>query len=271
MLNKLVLALAGAGLMHSLTACAEPKSEAKDATPAKPAVTTPAPGDVAAVQAFLEAKLEGLKIASISVSEYPALLEIMADGRIFYASLDGKYLLVEGVMLRVGDDIANVTQERMAEIDKAMAPQRAKDIEALGEDSMIVFKAAKEKHKVTVFTDVDCGYCRKLHSQMAQYNDAGITIRYTAFPRGGIPSESYDKLSAVWCADDRKAAMNLAKGGGKVPGKQCQSPIEKHYALVRKLNLSGTPALILADGTLMPGYVPPAELSAVLDKKQAGR
>ncbi|MBI2380844.1 MAG: thioredoxin fold domain-containing protein [Gammaproteobacteria bacterium] len=268
-----VLALSGAGLLFGLTACAQEGDKAPVAPPAtltQTAVAAPA-GDIAAARKYLETHLQGLSISHIAPSEYPGLLEVHADGRMMYASPDGRYLLLEGQMLRIGTEIANLTQQSMEARSAAMAPERAKDIQALGEDSMIVFKATNEKHKVTVFTDVDCGYCRKLHSQIADYNAAGITIRYVAYPRGGIPSPSFDKLVSVWCADDRKQSMDSAKHGGAVAAKSCPSPVEKHFALARKFDLHGTPALVLEDGKLLPGYVAPGELSAVLDKKQAAR
>ena len=270
MLKPLVMALASAGLMFGLAACAE----GGDATPAKKteaAVTAvPVAGDLDGLKKTLESKLPGLKVSSIRVSEYPALVEVVADGDVLYASPDGKFVF-NGAMFSLSNGIVNLSEQRLDEIAAEMAPQLVKDIEALGEASMIVFKAANEKHKVTVFTDVDCGYCRKLHSQIAKYNELGITVRYLAYPRGGIPSESYTKLQSVWCADDRKAAMTVAKQGGSPTAKSCKDPVEQHFGLARKFNLSGTPAIVMADGTLVAGYVPPEDLAANLDKKQASR
>lgn len=272
MLKQLVVALASAGMMFGLVACAEGGDAAPAKKPASAQVVVKPDGtpDLDALKKHLEERLPGLQVAAIRESEYPGLIEIIADGRVLYASPDGHYV-INGAMFDLERGVANLTDERLAELDKAMAPERLKDIEALGESSMIVFKAANEKHKVTVFTDIDCGYCRKLHSQIDDYNKLGITIRYIAFPRAGIPSESYDKLVSVWCAKDPKAALTEAKHGGPVPMRTCDNPIKKHFALVEKFNLHGTPAIVLEDGTLVPGYVPPQDLAKELDNLHASR
>lgn len=271
MFKPLIVALASAGLMFAAAAQADntlvDKAKA-GAVPVSKSATPAAAGDLNALKKLLESRLEGLVIGSIRQSEVPGLVEIAADGRLLYASRDGQYL-INGTLFDLQNNVENLTEKRLSQLEIELAPQRAKDIEALGEKSMIVYKAKAEKHKVTVFTDVDCGYCRKLHAQMADYNNLGITIRYAAFPRAGIPSESYDKLQSVWCAANPQQAMTEAKHDGNVPKKTCDNPIQKHFAMVRKLGLSGTPALILENGTVLAGYVPPTELNELLEKKTA--
>ena len=144
----------------------------------------------------------------------------------------------------------------------------AEAIDDLGEDSMIVFAPKKVNHTVTVFTDIDCGYCRRLHTDMAGYNDKGIRIRYLFYPRAGIGSESYNKAVSVWCADDRKQAMTQAKAGQPVAPKTCENPVDEHYALGQAMRLQGTPALILESGETVPGYVPPDKLRQALDQRR---
>jgi len=120
-----------------------------------------------------------------------------------------------------------------------------------------------------VFTDIDCGYCRKLHADMDKYNAQGIRVRYLFYPRAGLRSESYRKAVSVWCADDRKAAMTAAKTGRPLPARSCVNPVADQYNLGRQLGVRGTPALVLEDGEIIPGYVPPDKLRTMLDDRQA--
>jgi thiol:disulfide interchange protein DsbC len=117
-----------------------------------------------------------------------------------------------------------------------------------------------------VFTDIDCGYCRKLHAQMEEYNANGIAINYMAFPRAGIGSRSYEKAVSVWCADDQQAAMTLAKAGSDPDPKQCDNPIAEQYQLGLSMGVSGTPNMMTQSGQLIPGYVPPEQLRERLEK-----
>jgi thiol:disulfide interchange protein DsbC len=131
---------------------------------------------------------------------------------------------------------------------------------AIPESSMIVYKAENEKHVLSVFTDIDCVYCRKLHQEMAQMNELGITVRYLAFPRAGLNSPSYDKAVSVWCAGDRNAAMDSAKGSGQIEAIKCDAPVAMHMQVARQLGVNSTPSLVLEDGRLQPGYAPPKQL-----------
>jgi thiol:disulfide interchange protein DsbC len=134
----------------------------------------------------------------------------------------------------------------------------------MDESQMIVFPAKNEKHKVTVFTDIDCPYCVKLHRDMKDYNSEGITMRYMAYPRAGIGSNSYKKIVNVWCSDDKAKAMTDAKEGNKIANKSCDNPVAQQYQLGQALGVQGTPAIFLEDGTSLPGYVPPKRLAEVL-------
>jgi thiol:disulfide interchange protein DsbC len=132
-----------------------------------------------------------------------------------------------------------------------------------------VFPAAVQKHKVTVFTDIDCGYCRKLHSEIAQYNKAGITVEYLFFPRAGINSESFDKAVAVWCAPDRNKALTDAKAERPVAPRTCANPIAAEYEIGQNIGVDGTPAVYLEDGTQIGGYSPPADMLKRIEEHKA--
>ena len=202
--------------------------------------------------------VKSLKREQIHPTPIPGLYEVMLGARVFYVSADGRYL-VSGKMtdLWTGEDLteAKVNQARKAALD------------ALDEARMIVFGPKEARHTITVFTDIDCGYCRKLHSQIAGYNKEGIRVRYLFYPRAGVDSESARKAEAVWCADDRKKAMTDAKRGKRVPYRQCDNPVRADYELGQAMGVSGTPALVLENGELVPGYIPPKRLARILDEK----
>lgn len=213
----------------------------------------------------LELKLPGIVVDKVLPSPVTGLYEVQASGELLYVSQDGRFLF-NGAVFDISSQIANLTQMRKEEIANELAPVRKADISKIPESDMVIFKSPSETHTVTVFTDVDCGYCRKLHSQIDDYLAAGITVRYLAFPRAGLESASAKKLASIWCAKDRQTAMTDAKVKGKFDlSRQCDAPIEEHFALVRKFHLQGTPAIILEEGELVAGYLPPDMLKMRLD------
>ena len=133
----------------------------------------------------------------------------------------------------------------------------------------IVFAAANPKHTITVFTDIECGYCRKMHQDIPELNRQGITVEYLAFPRMGLGSQDYTDMISVWCAADRRQALTSAKQGKPVTPKNCTNPVAMQYTLGQQVGVSGTPAVFAADGTQLGGYVPPAQLVQALER--AGR
>lgn len=206
--------------------------------------------------AKLQAALGGQHPDSVAPTSISGLYEVVVGGQILYLSGDGRFVL-QGDVIDLGSR-DNLTENRRGEL-------RGKAIAALNEKDMVVFAPeGAVKHTVTIFTDIDCGYCRKMHSQIAAYNKEGIKIRYLMFPREGIGSESYNKAVAVWCADDRPAALTLAKRGETVPGKTCENPVQAQFELGQKLGVRGTPSMILESGEMLPGYVPPTQLAELL-------
>ena len=200
-----------------------------------------------------------LNTEAVSIKKTPirGLYEVTVPPRVFYISADGRYVLAGDLIdLQKG---VNLTEQQR---DKA----RVASIENVGEVNMVVFAPEKVKHTITVFTDIDCGYCRKLHNEMASYNKLGIKVRYLAYPRAGVGSESYKKAVSVWCADDKRQAMTDAKNGKDVPEKNCENPVASQMALGRNLGVNGTPAIVLANGQLYPGYAPADRLIKVLEQ-----
>ncbi|MEI6858624.1 MAG: bifunctional protein-disulfide isomerase/oxidoreductase DsbC [Shewanella sp.] len=197
-----------------------------------------------------------VKVHSLNQSPIPGLYEALTDRGVLYISKDGSKLL-HGSLYDLDNGMKNLTEA-------AMAGPRIEMMKPL-EDKMLVYKAKNEKHVVTIFTDISCGYCRKLHGQMAEYNDLGITIRYLAFPRRGIPSANADEMEAVWCADDPLEAMTQAKEGNSIKSKQCDAKIAEQYQLGQSFGINGTPAMILEDGSMIPGYQQPKDLLRALE------
>jgi len=206
----------------------------------------------------LQGLLESLERKDISPSPVPGLYEVVLGARLYYVSADGRYL-ISGRMIDLQDG-RDLTEAKVSRVRKRM-------VDAVGEENMIVFGPADARYTVTVFTDIDCGYCRKLHSQMDGYNELGIRIRYLFYPRAGMESESARKAVAVWCAADRKKALSDAKQGIPVPYRDCENPVARHFMLGDLVGVTGTPALVLENGELLPGYLPPARLRRILDEK----
>jgi thiol:disulfide interchange protein DsbC len=218
--------------------------------------------DIMQVKKALESVAPGAKADSITATSLPGLYEVMVGTEIVYISKDGRYMLQ-------GDLVDLQTQKNLTEAKRGTG--RLKLVNAVSESAMIVFSPKKQqvKHTITVFTDVDCSYCRKMHSEMAEINRLGIKVRYLMFPRTGKNSPSYDKAVSVFCAKDRNAALTRAKATGNIEKKTCVNPVDQHMALVERLGLTGTPTLMMEDGRLLPGYMPAQRLSALLDEPQS--
>ena len=221
-----------------------------------------AAGDVPPeLSARLEVLAPGMSPDRIAESALPGMYEVRFGAIIVYLSDDGRYMLRGNLIdLDAGRNLTEAARQTV----------RAEMVGELGEANMIVFAPDMPKHTITVFTDVDCGYCARMHAQMADYNRLGIGIRYTAFPRAGIGSPTYDKMVSVWCADDQHTAMTDAKAGIAIRPARCESPVERQYEAGQAIGVSGTPAIVLESGELIPGYVPPDELLDRLDGRTSG-
>ena len=203
-----------------------------------------------------------LPIEQISASPMPNLYQVqLKGGRLLYASADGEFLL-QGNLFQIQNGQATNLTEQVEQ--KAIATQ----INSIPMDEMVVFAGANPKTHITVFTDPDCGYCQKLHSEVAELNKLGVEVRYLAFPRQGVGSGGYKTMTSIWCADDRLEAMNQAKARRSVPSKTCKNPVDKQYALGQAIGVQGTPSIILANGKMIPGYQPAQQLAAQALKAQ---
>ena len=259
-MKRLVLATFFSAL--SLTACAQtaPPAQAAASAPAgaTPAVTTVAEAKIMAgtpearVRDVLKELSPGIGIDRIGPSPLPGFREVVAGGQVVYVSDDGKYLFQGGLL-----DIA----KRKDMSEGAMAKLRKDVLKTLPASDRIVYApASTPKHTVVVLTDIECGYCRKFHSDIAEYTKRGIQVEYLAFPRAGIGSADYRQMVSVWCAADRRKAMTDAKNDRSVPAKSCPNPVNMQYAAGVRMGLNGTPMILTPDGEMLGGYLPPDAL-----------
>lgn len=270
-MKRILFAVLGA---ISLSACAQtPSDAAAKADPVKPAAEVakgPAPkvaagsADARAVEAIRSLN-PNVAIDKVGAAPMPGFREALAQGQVVYVSDDGRYLFLPGSGGALFD-----TQAKRNLSEDTLAGMRKDLVKTIPASERIVFAPANPKHTVTVFTDVECGYCRKLHSEIAEYNRQGIAVEYLAFPRAGIGSEDYKKMVSVWCAADRRKALTDAKSDhGNVASKQCKNSVEQQYQIGQRAGLTGTPMILTADGVQLGGYVPPAQLREALDKLAA--
>lgn len=207
----------------------------------------------ALIQKKVAAILPNIPIKSIEQSAVPGLYEIVAGTEVFYATVDGRFMIV-GELIELDHPYPNLTEIKKGKI-------RLQAIRDIPSKTFVTFKAPNEKHQLFVFTDVDCGFCRKLHNEeVPKLNKKGVTVHYLAFPRAGVGSDTYKKMVSIWCANRPQDMMTSAKKGNAIPPKTCAHPIDQHLKLVQSLNLSGTPALVLEDGRMIAGYQPAEHL-----------
>jgi thiol:disulfide interchange protein DsbC len=213
--------------------------------------------DRAADEASIRKALGEINPDSIQATPVPGVYEVVVGAHVVYVTADGQYMFQ-------GDLIDMNKRESLTARTRRKAQQAL--VQSVSEDEMIIFEPEKSKYTITVFTDIDCGYCRKLHRELDDFLDAGIRVRYMMFPRAGIGSDSYKKAVAVWCADDRNQALTDSKLGKAVSMKSCDNPIDQHMKLVEQLGIRGTPFIMLDNGMTQPGYVPAKRLVPLLEQ-----
>lgn len=250
----------------SLTACAQaPQAPVAD----KPATAKPATASTAAsgsaddrARAAIAKLNPRAKVEYVGAAPLPGFREVIAGGQLLYVSDDGRYLM-QGAVLDLE------AQEDLMQNSPALAEHRRKLIATIPHAERIVFAPPNAKYTVTVFTDIECGYCRKLHGEVGELNRLGIAVEYLAFPRMGLGSQDHKDMISVWCAPDRKRALTEAKAGKPVAPRDCKNPVTMEYDVGQRVGVSGTPAIYSAEGIQLGGYLPPAALRAKLDELAA--
>lgn len=216
----------------------------------------------ASVQSALKKMIPTEEPSKVTPSPIKGVYEVAYGTTIFYISEDGKYLL-QGDLIDVADrkNLTSFTR-------RAARGDLARNIKK--EDTIVFAPADKPAdHVVYVFTDIDCPYCRKLHDDIKKYNDEGVEVRYLMYPRSGPDTPSYYKAVDVWCSKDRKDALTRSKAGEKLPKGTCKNPVKQHMALGEEVGVTGTPAILLETGDLIPGYRPAKDLKEILDAVKA--
>jgi thiol:disulfide interchange protein DsbC len=214
----------------------------------------------AAIKATIAKKFPDVQVDNVRPSPMKGVYEVLMGSDMAYVSADGKFLIA-------GDLYEIDTRTNLTEASRQKA--RIDTLAKLDEREMIVFKPTTVKHTITVFTDVDCGYCRKLHSEISQLNEMGVQVRYLAYPRAGPGTEDWRKMEAVWCSKDRKSAITEAKAGREIKAAQCAAPVAKQFKLGEQLGVRGTPAIFTASGDYIGGYLAPGQMIKELDRLSA--
>jgi thiol:disulfide interchange protein DsbC len=224
---------------------------------------TNAQGSTADAGQLLADKLRALRpdipIESVSPTPLPGIYALeLAGGTVFYGTEDGRYLFA-GDLYELGEtNLFNLS-------DISRAGKRQELMATVAIEDMVIFPATGDRKAIiSVFTDVDCGFCQKLHREVPELNSMGIEVRYLAYPRAGVGSESYNKIVSAWCSADRNTAITKLKSGEDIPEARCQNPVAAQFDLGQMVGVTGTPAIVLEDGRLLPGYQPAAELAATI-------
>ena len=252
----------------SLTACAQaPQPPAKaDAAEAPAPAPQLKPGQGATPDERARSAVAQLnarvKVDYVGAAPLPGFREVIAGGQLLYISDDGRYLLQGSVI-----DLQQ--QEDVMQNSAALAQHRSQLIATIPHSEKIVFAPPNATYTVSVFTDIECGYCRKLHGEIAELNRLGIAVEYLAFPRMGLGSQDHKDMISVWCAPDRKRALTDAKAGKSIPSRDCKNPVTMEFDVGQRVGVSGTPAIFSAEGVQLGGYLPPAAMRAKLDELAA--
>ena len=198
---------------------------------------------------------DGTVIELIEPSPIPGIYAVYyGDLQPIYVTQDGSFFIYGDIYKININSISNITEKSVAERRKLI-------LQNIPTEELISFKSSNEQFSVIVFTDVDCGYCRKLHNQIDEYNSLGISINYAAFPRSGLGTSAFTKMVGAWCSDNPKDSMTKLKNNSKLDISFCENqPVSKQYIIGKKLGVDGTPAIFSMDGEMFPGYIEPEEL-----------
>jgi thiol:disulfide interchange protein DsbC len=220
--------------------------------------------DKAMIESRLKTVESGLGVEAVNTTPIHGLFEVsLNNGQLIYTTADARYVL-NGKLFELSDKgLVDLGAEKL----RANAYQA---LSAVNPKDMIIYPAKDTKTHITIFTDVDCPYCQKLHSEVEALTEKGIEVRYLAFPRQGMESETAGRMSSIWCGEDRRASLDASLRQEPIERASCDSPVRAQLELGHKLGVSGTPAIFLADGTLKPGYSPAKELAvAAMDAEKA--
>lgn len=215
--------------------------------------------EIAAIRSVFDSTQPNMVIETIAPSPIDGIYAItLFNGQMIYATADARFFIPGDMYEAKPEGLVNLGEQSRNIV-------RAQKIAAVPESEMIIFEPdGGRKATITVFTDVDCPYCRQLHGEMDRLNELGIAVRYLGYPRTGLNTETHKKMISTWCAEDPNTMFTSITRGGEVPEADCDNPIASHYQLGREVGVTGTPALVLEDGTILPGYIPADTLAGYL-------
>ncbi|MGL5291726.1 MAG: bifunctional protein-disulfide isomerase/oxidoreductase DsbC, partial [Vibrionaceae bacterium] len=195
----------------------------------------------------------GITVSKVVPVPIAGMFEVTTETGILYTNSDATYFIYGQLFDAKSKDLVNLTEISRGKLNLELLAKAKIDKE------LIVYPAKDEKYAITVFTDTSCGYCAKMHNEIAKYNDLGITLRFLAFPRSGLNSPNMNEMAAVWCSADKNKALDAVLAGKNLPnsGEGCLSLIEKHMGLGQQIGITGTPTIILENGSMLGGYLPP--------------
>ena len=213
----------------------------------------------------LERKLNSLLpedviVKSIEETDIEGYLEVSLEGmESFFVSENGKFI--------ISGDIFEITSEGLINRSEVIrSAYRKKIVNDLDSSEFITFRPNAVRHSIFVFTDVDCGYCRQFHAQMAEYLELGIKVNYLAFPRAGANSDSYKRIASAWCSKDPNNAITELKLGNEIKENVClDNPVIKHFDLGNSLRDTGTHSINNTEAKLIPGYIPAEKLIGLIE------
>ena len=213
-----------------------------------------------AIEERLQDSGVGFEVQSVRPAPIAGLQEVeVAGGDYLYVTDDGRYLLAGNLYELRDGGVVGVTEQRR----KAKRQALLADVPA---SEMLIYSPESDaRSAVVVFTDTDCGYCRRLHTSMDEYHAHGIEVRYLAYPRAGVGSPTYKNMVSAWCANDPLQALTTLKRGEEIPEKSCVNPVAEQYELGQEVGLTGTPAFVLPDGEMVPGLVDAEQLAQMLE------
>jgi len=211
-----------------------------------------------AIRAAIARTFPDIDITRIRKTPVEGLFEVLLGPDLIYTSGDGRYIFQ-------GDLIDIKLKRNLSEDQRAKGRQKL--LSNISPNDYIEYASKNLKHTVYVFTDIDCGYCRRLHKDMPELNKRGIAVRYLAFPRSGIGTKTSEQMESVWCATNRAKAMNEAKQGMRVSKKSCANPVSRQFTMGRDMGVRGTPAIFTEHGQSISGYMPPDKLLQALNSQ----
>lgn len=212
------------------------------------------------VTAQLKKYFPEVRTQDVQHSKIKGIFQVTRGPSIVYVTEDARYIF-SGDIIDINNKFENITEQ-------SRRHARVSAIKDIAAKNAIIFAPKEVKNTVTIFTDVDCGYCRKLHGQIKAFNDKGIAVQYLAFPRSGPDTDSYKKAINIWCSDNKNQAMTTAKSGKPVKKQICDTHhINEQFQLGVLMGVNGTPTMILENGTVIPGYLTPEKLEQVIQKE----